>query len=79
MSLKAQTHLNAIHNVWVIMPHGARQQVGMLIFVHEKTCAPPPDHLTPLPCLLSLELASASPPNPLQPLACLGAHTALQM
>ncbi|MBW0494659.1 hypothetical protein O181_034374 [Austropuccinia psidii MF-1] len=53
MSLKAQTHLNTICNVWVLTPHGATQQFSMLIFVHEKTSAPPPGHLTPLPCLLS--------------------------
>ncbi|MBW0494441.1 hypothetical protein O181_034156 [Austropuccinia psidii MF-1] len=53
MSLKAQTHFNTICKVWVITPHGERKQFGMLIFVHEKTSSPPPDHLTPLPCLLS--------------------------
>ncbi|MBW0537320.1 hypothetical protein O181_077035 [Austropuccinia psidii MF-1] len=52
MSLKAKTHINAICEVWVITPHGARQQFGMLIFVHEMTSTPPPEHLTPLPCLL---------------------------
>ncbi|MBW0494988.1 hypothetical protein O181_034703 [Austropuccinia psidii MF-1] len=54
MSFKAQTHFNTIRNVWVITPNGATQQFGMLIFVHEKTSASPPGHLTPLPCLLSL-------------------------
>ncbi|MBW0539377.1 hypothetical protein O181_079092 [Austropuccinia psidii MF-1] len=53
MSLKAQTHFNTIHNVCVITPHGATQQFGMLIFVHEKTSASLPGHLTCLPCLLS--------------------------
>ncbi|MBW0500136.1 hypothetical protein O181_039851 [Austropuccinia psidii MF-1] len=53
MSLKAQTHFNTIRKVWVITPHGARKQFGMLIFVHEKTSTPRPDHLTHLPCLLS--------------------------
>ncbi|MBW0483482.1 hypothetical protein O181_023197 [Austropuccinia psidii MF-1] len=46
MSLKAQTHINTIHKVWVTTPHGASQQFGMLIFVREMTSAPPPDHLT---------------------------------
>ncbi|MBW0484210.1 hypothetical protein O181_023925 [Austropuccinia psidii MF-1] len=53
MSLKAKTHINTIWKVWVIKPNGASQQFGMLIFVHEMTSSPPPDHLTPLPCLLS--------------------------
>ncbi|MBW0462276.1 hypothetical protein O181_001991 [Austropuccinia psidii MF-1] len=53
MSLKAQTHFNTICKVQVITPHGARQKFGILIFVHEKTSSPPPDHLTPLTCLLS--------------------------
>ncbi|MBW0544245.1 hypothetical protein O181_083960 [Austropuccinia psidii MF-1] len=53
LSLKAQTHFHTIRNVWVITPHDATQRFGMLILVHEKTSAPPPVHLTPLPCLLS--------------------------
>ncbi|MBW0591090.1 hypothetical protein O181_130805 [Austropuccinia psidii MF-1] len=53
MSLKAQTHFHTICKIWVITPHGARQQFGMLIFVHEKISAQLPDHLTPLPCLFS--------------------------
>ncbi|MBW0527584.1 hypothetical protein O181_067299 [Austropuccinia psidii MF-1] len=53
ISVKAQTHFHTICNVWVITPHGATQKFGMLILVHEKTSAPPPGHLTPLPCLLS--------------------------
>ncbi|MBW0517192.1 hypothetical protein O181_056907 [Austropuccinia psidii MF-1] len=53
MSLKSQTHFHTIRNVWVITPHGATQQFGMPIFVQEKTSAPPPGHLTPLPYLLS--------------------------
>ncbi|MBW0499388.1 hypothetical protein O181_039103 [Austropuccinia psidii MF-1] len=53
VSLKAQTHFNTIHNVWVITAHGANHQFGMLTFVHEHTSAPPTGHLTPLPCLLS--------------------------
>ncbi|MBW0506786.1 hypothetical protein O181_046501 [Austropuccinia psidii MF-1] len=52
MSLKAKTHINTIDKVQVITPHGARQQFGMLIFVHEITYTPPPDHLTPLTFLL---------------------------
>ncbi|MBW0476161.1 hypothetical protein O181_015876 [Austropuccinia psidii MF-1] len=53
ISLKAKTHINTIHNVHVITPHGARQKFGMIIFVHEITSAWPPDHLTPFSCLLS--------------------------
>ncbi|MBW0580104.1 hypothetical protein O181_119819 [Austropuccinia psidii MF-1] len=53
MLLKAQTHFHTIRNVWVITPCCATQKSGMLIFVHEKTSAPPPGDLTPLPCLLS--------------------------
>ncbi|MBW0473801.1 hypothetical protein O181_013516 [Austropuccinia psidii MF-1] len=53
MLLKAKTHINTIGKVWVITPHGARQQFGILIFVHEITSAAPPDHLNPLLCLLS--------------------------
>ncbi|MBW0495369.1 hypothetical protein O181_035084 [Austropuccinia psidii MF-1] len=53
MSLKEKTHINTICNVWVITPNGARKQFGMLIFMHEMSSAPPPDHLTPFPCLLS--------------------------
>ncbi|MBW0539494.1 hypothetical protein O181_079209 [Austropuccinia psidii MF-1] len=53
MSLKAQTQFKTICNVWVITPNGATQQFGMLTFVDEMTSAPPPGHLTPLPCLLS--------------------------
>ncbi|MBW0571056.1 hypothetical protein O181_110771 [Austropuccinia psidii MF-1] len=50
MSLKAQTHFNTIHNVWVITPHGATQQFGMLIFVHHAYVpAPPPDETPTLP------------------------------
>ncbi|MBW0505797.1 hypothetical protein O181_045512 [Austropuccinia psidii MF-1] len=62
MSLKAQTHFYTICNVWVITPHGATQQFGMLILVHEKTSAPPPGHLTPLPCLLSHMKLQHCPP-----------------
>ncbi|MBW0478902.1 hypothetical protein O181_018617 [Austropuccinia psidii MF-1] len=53
MSLKAQTHFNTIHKLQVTTPHGSRQQFGILIFVHEKTSVPPPDHLTPLLSLIS--------------------------
>ncbi|MBW0484834.1 hypothetical protein O181_024549 [Austropuccinia psidii MF-1] len=53
MSLKTQTHFNTICNVWVITPHGATQQFGMLTFVDEMSSAPPPGHLSPLPCPLS--------------------------
>ncbi|MBW0550106.1 hypothetical protein O181_089821 [Austropuccinia psidii MF-1] len=53
MSLKAQTHFHTICKVQVITPHGTRKQFGMVIFVHEKTSAQPPDDLTPLPCLSS--------------------------
>ncbi|MBW0533054.1 hypothetical protein O181_072769 [Austropuccinia psidii MF-1] len=52
-SLKAQTHFNTTCKVWVITPHGATQQFGMLTFVDERTSAPPPGYLTPLPCLFS--------------------------
>ncbi|MBW0495324.1 hypothetical protein O181_035039 [Austropuccinia psidii MF-1] len=38
---------------WVITYRGARQQFGILIFVLWMTPSPLPDHLTPLPCLLS--------------------------
>ncbi|MBW0516668.1 hypothetical protein O181_056383 [Austropuccinia psidii MF-1] len=53
MSLKAPTHFHTLRNVQVITPHGAIQQFGMLILVHERTSAPPPGYLTRLPCLLS--------------------------
>ncbi|MBW0467059.1 hypothetical protein O181_006774 [Austropuccinia psidii MF-1] len=53
MSLKEKIHMNTIHKIWVITPHGARQKFGILIFVHEMTSVPLSDHLTPLPCLLS--------------------------
>ncbi|MBW0563497.1 hypothetical protein O181_103212 [Austropuccinia psidii MF-1] len=62
MSLKGQTHFHTIRNFWVITPHGATQQFGMLILVHEKTSAPPPGHLTPLPCLLSRLSGFCLPP-----------------
>ncbi|MBW0475364.1 hypothetical protein O181_015079 [Austropuccinia psidii MF-1] len=52
ISLKAKTHINTIHNVWVITPHGARQQFDMLIFMHGMTSSLTPDNLTPFPCLL---------------------------
>ncbi|MBW0516113.1 hypothetical protein O181_055828 [Austropuccinia psidii MF-1] len=53
MQLTTNSHINTIFKVWVITPHGARKQFGMPIFVHEMTSSLPPDHLTPLPCLLS--------------------------
>ncbi|MBW0587034.1 hypothetical protein O181_126749 [Austropuccinia psidii MF-1] len=53
VSLKAQTHINTICKVWVITPHGASQQFGMLIFVYEMTSTMPPDNLTTLKFLLS--------------------------
>ncbi|MBW0497099.1 hypothetical protein O181_036814 [Austropuccinia psidii MF-1] len=37
----------------VITSQGARQQFGILIFLLWMTPSPLPDHLTPLPCLLS--------------------------
>ncbi|MBW0590008.1 hypothetical protein O181_129723 [Austropuccinia psidii MF-1] len=53
MLLKAKTHINTIGKIWVITPHGARQKFGMLMFMHEMTSSLLPDHLTPLPCLIS--------------------------
>ncbi|MBW0593951.1 hypothetical protein O181_133666 [Austropuccinia psidii MF-1] len=53
MLLKAKNHINSIGKVGVTTPHGARQQPGMLMFMHEMTSSLLPDHLTPLPCLLS--------------------------
>ncbi|MBW0579820.1 hypothetical protein O181_119535 [Austropuccinia psidii MF-1] len=52
MSLKAKNHINTIHDVWAITHHGIRQWFGMLIFVHEMTSTPQPNHLTSLPLLL---------------------------
>ncbi|MBW0481762.1 hypothetical protein O181_021477 [Austropuccinia psidii MF-1] len=52
MSLIAKTHINNICEVQVTTPHGARKKFSILIFVHDMTSALPPDHLTPLPCLL---------------------------
>ncbi|MBW0581849.1 hypothetical protein O181_121564 [Austropuccinia psidii MF-1] len=57
MSLKAQTHFHTIHTVWVITPDGATQRFGMLIFLHDKTSAPPPASPT-----LSM-LTHAHPPS----------------
>ncbi|MBW0517808.1 hypothetical protein O181_057523 [Austropuccinia psidii MF-1] len=53
MSLKAKNHIKTIGKLLIITPNGARQLFGMLIFVHEMTYTLLPDHLTPLPCLLS--------------------------
>ncbi|MBW0473953.1 hypothetical protein O181_013668 [Austropuccinia psidii MF-1] len=53
MSLKNKTHIKTSGKFWVITLHGARKQFGMLIFVHEMTSSPPPNDLTPLPCLVS--------------------------
>ncbi|MBW0519093.1 hypothetical protein O181_058808 [Austropuccinia psidii MF-1] len=53
MSLKAQTRINTICKAWIITPHGGNQKFGILLFVHEMTSTPPPENLTPLPCLLS--------------------------
>ncbi|MBW0484649.1 hypothetical protein O181_024364 [Austropuccinia psidii MF-1] len=73
ISLKVKNHINIIGKVQVITPHSARQKFGMLIFVHGMTSSLKPDHLTPLPFLLSHELVSAPPPTLLWPLPCL--HT----
>ncbi|MBW0488429.1 hypothetical protein O181_028144 [Austropuccinia psidii MF-1] len=67
MSLKAQTHFNTIRNVWVITPHGATKQFGILTFVDEMTSTPLPGHLTPLPCLLS-RLNLLPHPRPILPM-----------
>ncbi|MBW0469577.1 hypothetical protein O181_009292 [Austropuccinia psidii MF-1] len=53
ISLEAKTHINTILNAWVITPYGARQQFGMLIFMHEMTSSLPPDHLNSFACILS--------------------------
>ncbi|MBW0550094.1 hypothetical protein O181_089809 [Austropuccinia psidii MF-1] len=52
MSLKEETHINTIHDLWVITPHGAIQHLGMLILMHEMTSTLLSDHLPPLPCIL---------------------------
>ncbi|MBW0470905.1 hypothetical protein O181_010620 [Austropuccinia psidii MF-1] len=49
MSLKAQNHFHTICNVWVITPHGATQQSGMLILFHAYAPAPAPDETPTLP------------------------------
>ncbi|MBW0463734.1 hypothetical protein O181_003449 [Austropuccinia psidii MF-1] len=54
MSLTSNTHTHNIENFWVITSRGARKQFGILIFFLWMTPAPLPDHLTPLPCLISL-------------------------
>ncbi|MBW0477710.1 hypothetical protein O181_017425 [Austropuccinia psidii MF-1] len=54
LSLTAKAHTHTIDNFWVITSQGARQQFGILMFVLWMSPAPLPDHLTPLPCLISL-------------------------
>ncbi|MBW0519523.1 hypothetical protein O181_059238 [Austropuccinia psidii MF-1] len=54
MSLTEKTHTHTIDNFWVITSRGARKQFGIIIFVLWMTPAPLPDHMTPLPCLISL-------------------------
>ncbi|MBW0491534.1 hypothetical protein O181_031249 [Austropuccinia psidii MF-1] len=54
LSLTAKTHTHTIDNFWVITSQGARKQFVILIFVLWMTPAPLSDHLTPLPCLISL-------------------------
>ncbi|MBW0480679.1 hypothetical protein O181_020394 [Austropuccinia psidii MF-1] len=63
MSLKAKDHINTIPNLWLIEPHGAIQQFGMLMLLHEMTSTPSADHLPFTMPTITHSLASAPPSN----------------
>ncbi|MBW0508986.1 hypothetical protein O181_048701 [Austropuccinia psidii MF-1] len=67
MSLKAQTHFNTIHNVWVITPHGATQHAPHL-HPHHSLCFRTPASSSPwLTILKLLQGPQVRPPTPPSP------------